>query len=455
MKAGKKVVCALVVAGSMTAWSMPEDTQMMLASIDLDAGEIINESYHFLRDREPEMTDNEYALYEQVLPMVFDQPEFALTLLETLLADEEPESPAFAFALANVYFSSERFELAEKYYRDAVTRFPEFMRCWSNLATLYYSQERYRDAIPAFVKAVELGNREAQTLGLLGYCLKHEGKPVAAEAAFQQAFAVDPMNADWIEALYATYMDAGDYSRARMLAKQLVDLQPNELDSWMYLANAALAAGDRLDAIVALDIAKSLRLTGTNEMLLLGDLLAENQQVLDSIEIYEEVLKAGASVGGSRILQFASSLITRKDLDLAEEILMRLRNDLSGETQIEWMKTRIRLEMERRQWPEVISLCEQVLAKEPMDGEALFNIARVYRETEQWSRAEFYFEQSCQIDEFRFLSLVELANLAVKQGRLHEAMGRIHQANEIEYRPELEAYLIRVKALLDKPSEPK
>jgi len=455
MKTGKTVIFALVTAGSVAAWSIPEDPQMLLASIDLEVGEIINESYHFLRDREPEMTDNEYALYEQVLPMVFDQPEFALTLLETLLADEESESPAFAFALANVYFSSERYELAEKYYLDAVERFPEFMRCWSNLATLYYSQERYRDAIPAFVKAVELGNREAQTLGLLGYCLKYEGKPVAAEAAFQQAFAVDPLNSDWIEALYATYMDAGDYSRARLLAKQLVDLQPDELESWMYLVNASLAAGDRLDAIVALDIANGLGLTGIHETLLLGDLLAENQQVFDSIQVYEQVLKTDPSVGGFRILQYVGSLIARRDLDRAEEVLLRLENELVVATKMEWMKTRIQLEMERKQWSEVISFCEQVLATEPMDGEALFHIARAYRETEQLSKAEFFFEQSCRIEDFRFLSLVELANLAVKQNRLHEAIGWIHQAAEIEHRPELETYLIRVKALLDNPSASK
>lgn len=40
-----------------------------------DPNRIINESYSFLKEREPEMTETEYALYEKVIPMISAQPD--------------------------------------------------------------------------------------------------------------------------------------------------------------------------------------------------------------------------------------------------------------------------------------------------------------------------------------------------------------------------------------------
>ena len=50
----------------------------------LDPKRIINESSSFLKEREPEMTAEEYALYERVVTMLTTRPEFALKLLEAL-----------------------------------------------------------------------------------------------------------------------------------------------------------------------------------------------------------------------------------------------------------------------------------------------------------------------------------------------------------------------------------
>ena len=80
------------------AWK-PSCIEAAPIPLDFNAKEYINGSYNFLLNREPEMTETEFALYEEVLPMVFDQPEVAITLLETMLADDDPESPAFSYVL--------------------------------------------------------------------------------------------------------------------------------------------------------------------------------------------------------------------------------------------------------------------------------------------------------------------------------------------------------------------
>jgi hypothetical protein len=74
----------------------------------IDPKQIINESNSFLKEREPEMTEEEYALYQKVVTMLASSPEFAVKLLEAMSTDKEPPSPAFQFILGNAYYAAAR-----------------------------------------------------------------------------------------------------------------------------------------------------------------------------------------------------------------------------------------------------------------------------------------------------------------------------------------------------------
>ena len=138
------------------------------------------------------MTAGEYAIYEKVMTLQETRPEFALKLLEAMMSDDEPPSPAFEFILGNVYYAAGQNERSEKRYRNAVERYPTFLRAWSNLGLLYYTTNRYTEAVPCSSRAVVLGDREPLTFGLLGYSLEKEGNLVSAEMAYMQVWAVIP-----------------------------------------------------------------------------------------------------------------------------------------------------------------------------------------------------------------------------------------------------------------------
>ncbi len=117
-------------------------------AMKLDPKRIINASNSFLKEAEPEMTAEEYALYEKISSMLETQPDFALKLLEGMLSDATPPSPAFEFILGNVYFLAGQTDKAQVRFLSAVKRFPSFIRAWKNLGVLYYTTGRYADAIP-------------------------------------------------------------------------------------------------------------------------------------------------------------------------------------------------------------------------------------------------------------------------------------------------------------------
>ena len=113
----------------------------------VDAKKIINQSTSFLKEREPEMTSEEFALYEKVVTMLTTNVDFAVKMLEAMMNEKEPPSPAFEFILGNAYYAANQVEQAEKSDRSAVKRYPSFLRAWNNLGVLYYTSNRFSDAV--------------------------------------------------------------------------------------------------------------------------------------------------------------------------------------------------------------------------------------------------------------------------------------------------------------------
>src|SRR6187551_2628273 len=221
----------------------------------LDPKRIINDSSSFLKEREPEMSAEEYALYEKMLSMLSSNPAFALRLLEAMTKEKEEPSPAFQFILGNAYYAAGDNVKTEASYRAAVERYPTFLRAWNNLGVLYYTTDRFGEAVKAFSKSVSLGDREPTTYGLLGYSLEKEGNFIAAEVAYMQALSGDPGNTDWQEGLLRLCVEGRQLVRAEGIARTLIKAKPSEARFWLILANILLTDHRKLEAIAMLEVA--------------------------------------------------------------------------------------------------------------------------------------------------------------------------------------------------------
>ncbi len=108
---------------------------------------------------------------------------------------------------------------------------------------------------PAVAKAVSLGDREAGTFGLLGYCLERSERATAAETSYLQALSGDPENTDWMEGLLRIYTSSRQYGRAESLMNDLIKLHPSEARYWLADANLLLAENRKMEALVMLEVA--------------------------------------------------------------------------------------------------------------------------------------------------------------------------------------------------------
>jgi tetratricopeptide (TPR) repeat protein len=418
----------------------------------LDPKRIINESNSFLKEREPEMTEEEYALYQKVVTMLSSNPEFALKLLEAMMSDKEPPSPAFEFILGNAYYAAGQIEKSETNYLSSVRRYPTFLRAWVNLGILYYSSGRYGDAIPCFSKAVVLGDRDSTTFGLLGYCLQKQGDLVSAEMAYMQALSGDPSNVDWKEGLLAICIEGKQLTRAESLVKNLIKAQPTDTRYWLTYANILLSEGRKVEATVLLETAAGTGVANVEELSLLGDLYGEQKMVPEAADIYRRVLASSPEMGEKKILHYAEVLISGGRLDDAERVLGTMKPEDASRGGVELLRTRADLLAAEKKWPEERRVLDQLLTIAPLDGQALVSLGRAYAAEDDVARATLAFEGAYRIQSSAYVASLELANIEVKNRHYAKCVEYLQKALSIEKTDAVEDYLTRIKTLVSKDS---
>lgn len=418
----------------------------------VDPKRIVNESNSFLKEREPEMTEEEYALYQKVVTMLAANPDFAVKLLEAMSAGKDAPSPAFLFILGNAYYAAGQNGKAEANYRAAVTGYPNFLRAWVNLGILYYSTGRFGEAVPCFSKAVVLGDRDSTTFGLLGYCLQREGDLVSAEMAYMQALGGEPANVDWKEGLLEICIDGKQFTRAESLVKNLIKERPTDTRYWLADANILLAEGRKVDETVVLETAVGAGLGDATELALLGDLYAEQDLVPEAADTYQRLLALAPDAGGPKLLRYARVLTAAGRLPEAEGVLGRLDRAEKGVDPVALRQAKADLYAAERRWPDARQQVEDILKEDPLNGQALLSLGRAYAAEDNLPRATLAFESAAAIKSSTYEASLELANIELKNRHYAKSAEYLQKALNIERTDAVEDDLARVKALVPKES---
>lgn len=422
----------------------------------LDPKRIINDSSSFLKEREPEMTAEEYALYEKMLNMLGTNPAFALRLLEGMVNEKEKPSPAFEFILGNAYYATGDIAKTEANYRSAVERYPTFLRAWNNLGVLYYTTDRFDEAVKAFSKSVSLGDREPTTYGLLGYSLEKEGNTIAAEVAYMQALSGDPGNADWQEGLLRLCVEGRQLVRAEAIARTLIKTKPTEARFWFILANVLLTDHRKLEAIAVLELAAGAGVANSEELILLGDLYAEQGLHREALAIYTKLLKPEPATGEQKLLRLAQTLAAAGRPAEATAALQALPATLSGPARITRLLVQAQIARAAERWAEARRDLEAILAAEPMHGPALLALGTVHAAQGDDTRAVFLLESATHVPESAYRASLELANLELRQKHYARSVEHLRNALKLEHSDAVADYLARVQTLVDEeaPARP-
>lgn len=412
-----------------------------------DLNRIINDSAGFLKNREPEMTAAEYALYDKVVAMLRVQPEFAMQLLGSMMAGKEQPSPAFEFVLGNAHYNAGRLADSETHYRRAIERCSDYLRAWANLGVLYYSQGRYAEAARNLSRAVELGDGSADTLGLLAYALQRTGCTAAAEMAYLRAISAAPDNIDWIDGLCGLYIEGGQFKRAESLAWQLVQLKPNDTRYWLQYVGTLLSQDHRSEAMVALESARSLHIANTELLLQLGDLYARENFAEEASAAYAEAMKESSDLGAARLIGFARILGQQGQTDRAMAVLAGAEAGLPAKLSCDFLEAKADLLADRQKWADARGCLESLLVIEPRRGPALLALGKVRHAEGDDSGARLAYEAAAQLPESGYDAHIRLADMELRARHYQQCIEHLEQALVREKSPTVQEYLGKIKLL--------
>lgn len=222
------------------------------------------------------------------------------TLYEYGLA-QNPRSYIAHFGLANLAQKAERYEDAEKHYRDTLAINPRYVLGHHNLGVLLLLQGRTPDAIKEFEEVLALQPDYANAHMHLGNALDELGETDKSLAEYRAALAINPRLADAEANLGNVLLKAGEFTEARTHLERAVELRPSLAEAHLGLARLETMNHRPVEAIDHLRTAIGHKPNLAAAHLDLGSLLLERGRLSEASEEFDAALDIDAGLYTARM----------------------------------------------------------------------------------------------------------------------------------------------------------
>lgn len=388
--------------------------------------------------REPTVTRAEAALLERVQTVAATNATAAAALLDN--ADRPAGSAALDFVLGNLHMERGDHAAAAAAYRAAIVKLPGFVNAHRNLGRALLLAEDPVGAADAFLSVLQTEAADADTCALLGHAYVLAERPVSGEAAYRQALLYSADHHEASRGLTKALIRQSRFAEAAGLAAELLQRHPDDAELWSLRANAALAAGNELEAIRIFETAARLRALGDEEHMTLGDLYINQRQPADALLHYRRVLDRRPSA--RHTLHAAEALLMLGDRTRATELLAGMPT--SAATPDERRRAglaRARIALLDGRPADARTAADAVLSDNPLDGDALLLSGEAAEALGALDAAALAYERAARIDGFRVQGLLAQGSLEAGRGAYAEAIRLFEAAQVLAPRPELARYL--------------
>ena len=396
---------------------------------------------------EPQTTAPEKEHLQKILTLMQTDQDAAATEIETLLQKALVQSAVFDFTLANIRFQQDAMEKAITHYEEAIRKFPSFLRAHKNLGIIRVRQGELDVAIKSLTRVVELGGSDGLIMGLLGYCYSASGQHVSAESAYRSAVLLQPDVLDWKIGLTQSALKQEKYEEVVSLCADLIERVPDRSEFWMLQANAWIGLGQPLKAAENFEILARMGKANARSMRVLGDIYINEGMPDLAVRAYTSSVTLDPDAPPDDSLRRVEALAQRGALSQARALLAEIaKSPVSAEpvTRTRMLKLQARIEVAEGNVGAVIVL-EEIVALDPLDGEALLLLGQHYERVADPEKAIFYYERAESIEANEADARVRHARLLVNQSRYGEALPLLKRAQELRPRDEVARFIEQVE----------
>jgi tetratricopeptide (TPR) repeat protein len=405
-------------------------------------------SYGFLSGVEPDIKPSELEILKDVIDLMKVNPRAALAMLQQRIGPDS--SAALDFIIANLQFQQGDTTNAAVSYEKALEKFPDFRRAHKNLGLLMVQVNEYAGAIEQLTRAIELGDRDGRTYGLLGYCYINQDNPLSAEQAYRTAVLQQPDSKDWQLGLARSLLALEKYDEAAALFSTILEKNPEDASAWKLQANAFIGLQQPLAAAVNLEAIRMLGKADISSLVLLGDIYM-NEGIRDlAKDAYLAAIAKDTGATQFRAAYRAADLLFRAAAyDQSAEILAsidsRYAKKLSGDDELELMTLRARIARAQGREAEAVEILDEIVQRDGTRGDALLELARYEHDQGNEQKALLLLERAQNLPKYEYDALIEQAQLLVASSDYERAANLLRQALRIKTEPRVERFLARVE----------
>ncbi|MBN1974652.1 MAG: tetratricopeptide repeat protein [Sedimentisphaerales bacterium] len=412
------------------------------------------DSYIAETDIEPKLKEDEYKKMMKIRELIeSDKMDEAVKTLEKEI--NEFSSPVFDFTLANIYFQKDNLEKAASYYEKSVSKYNKFRRAWKNLGLVHIRSGEFEKAIPALTKVLELGGSDVITYAQLGYAYLSVENNLCAESAYRMAVLLDPQTTDWKTGLATSVLKQQRYAEAVALLDNLIVAEPNKTDLWLYQANAYIGLNQPLKAAVNFELIDQMGKSTVSSLTRLGDIYVNQELYETAVNSYIRAIEKeskDSTEQANHITHFirAAKVLTANGAfedtqRLIEKIEIKHGESISNADRNDLLKLRAQIAMAQGADEEQAKILEEIVAIDPLDGQALILLGQYCGRSGDFEKAVFYYERAENLEKFEADAKVRHGQLLVKQEKYNEALPLLRSAISLKPRDDVQKYLEQVE----------
>lgn len=426
----------------------PEHAAVLALLRDPTQAQRFAESWLSETDVEPRVDALEGEAYQQIVAAM--AAEDTALALQLLAAQRGPAGNAmFDFMEGNLRYQSEELELAVAAFREAVVKHPRFRRAWGNLALASARSGDFAGAIEGFSRVVALGGADSTTYALLGIAHTNRRDYLAAESAFRMATLLDPKSQEWRMGLAECLFKQARFDDAIALCDSLLREAPERSELWLLQANAHARMGRPLDAAENLEVLHGLGKGTADTFNLLGDIYVNERLFELSRDSYASALDLAPEAGAARAVRAAGDLAARGALEESRALIERVETSagsaLDEAQRMQLLKLRARIAVASGAGDEQVRILEEIVALDPLDGEALLLLGQHYGRSGDPERAVLYFDRASGLPEHEAEAARGKAQVFVRMGLYADALPLLRKAQTLDPRDSVQQYLEQVE----------
>jgi Flp pilus assembly protein TadD len=432
-------------------------------------------SYGVKSDVEPPMSQDDQLFYRELAGIIATNQLAAIERLSSVLAEgktivqppapPEPEdggrrkksklpdpveitlqNPAsFWFTLGNLQVSEGMTDAAQASYQKAIETFPDFLRAHKNMGVLLVQNGKFEEALGSLLKALELGGNDGNLYGLLGACFLSTSQNRSAELAYNQAMVLTPGKKDWQLGAARALLYQGRYHEAGALFGELIQKEPGVAQYWLFQANCFIGLNEPMKAAYNYEMVRELGAIDAGMLSALGDIYLSRDLKDLALDTYVAAFEKDPDGNLVRAVKSAEVLAARRATSQSGKLIAaihaKLGNDLDAEQQLRLLRLESKLALANGEDAEAAKIMEELIQREPMDGEIMLLLAGYYGRTDKVAEAEAMYERAARLTDYEADAQIKHAQLLVKQKSYDRAVKLLRSALAIEPKENIQRYL--------------